>query len=264
MNPVDVGEALLAAIGVRPVISHAIEQITPAQWNTAATISQKCDDFAVQLVDSKLATMTYNDFDRIDYSATLRDLSTPYLPAQVEAMMMHIPVTLPNVSTAFAPLAQKTFQYLYSQFPILLRESVAGNNNIAPPRSLMNRFECLLWLLDNPLGVFNLIAGATLTTHQLDGFRAIYPTLYQYIVDDSIPDAIENKRIEKPKFQFTRQTEQGVRKFFGRLPLPPGLNQILQTPAATPPPNQQPIPKANGTLAMDSATMPQRIEQGRP
>lgn len=264
MTPIDPAEALLAAIGVQPIVSHFIERITPKQWDEAGTIGSRCDTFAKSMVAGKLADLTYNDFDRIDYGATLRDLSTPYIPQQVEAMVMHIPPALEGLHGGFIALAARTFQYLYSQFPIVLRESVAGNNNIPPPRSLMNRFECLLWVLDNPLGVFSLIQGATLTQHQMDGLHAVYPTICQYIENEAIPSAMEAARLDKPGFQLTRQTEQGVRKFFGRLPLPPGLNQILQTPPATPQQQQQPIPKANGPLATETATMPQRVQQGSP
>ncbi len=264
MNSIDPAEGLLASIGVRPIISHRIEMITSQQWEEAGHIADKSDEVAKLMVDGKLDSLTVLDFDRIDYSETLRGLTQPYLPQQVEAMLQHIPLGLAGLQSSFLALAKKTYDYLYSQFPIVLRKSVAGNNNAAPPRRLVSKFESLLWALDNPLGAYNLMQNATLTAQQNDGLHTIYPTLCGYMADESIPGAIEDARSAKPRFQLQRHTEQGVRRFLGRLPLNPELGQILQ---AAPPQSQQgnaPEAKSSGVLSTQTAPRTQQIEQRGP
>lgn len=251
----------MASIGVRPIISHRIEVITPAQWKEAGSMADRADDIAHKMVAGKLDKLTVLDFDRIDYSETLRGLTQPYLPQQVEAMLSHIPLGLEGLHAGFIALAQKTFEYLYSQFPIVLRKSVAGDNNIAPPRRLVSKFESLLWALDNALGVFNLMGNNTLTQQQLDGLHNIFPTLCRHIEQQSIPNAIEDARAARPRFQLDRHTEQGVRRFLGRLPLAPELSAILQQ---QPPDAQQgnaPEAKAAGVLSKNTAPRTEQIEQ---
>ncbi len=259
---VDPAQALLASIGVRPIISHRIERITPAQWKAAGDIADKSDEIAKLMVGGKLDSLTVLDFDRIDYSATLQGLTQPYLPQQVEAMLHHIPPGLDGLQMSFMALAKKTYDYLYSQLPIVLRKSVAGNNNIAPPRRLVSKFESLLWALDNPLGVYNLMQNATLTSQQNDGLHAIYPSLCQHMGDESIPNAIEDERAKRPRFQLQRHTEQGVRRFLGRLPINPELGAILQ---AAPPKGEQgnapEMKPASGVLSTETAPKTQQIEQ---
>jgi hypothetical protein len=262
---IEPAEALLAAIGVRPIISHAIEKITDGQWHDVANAQDICDTMAKEMCAGTLASYTYVDFDRIDYDQTLRDLSTAYEPQQVEQMLSHIPLSVPGLAGSFMALADKTFQYLYSQFPIMLRESVAGNNNIKPSRSLLNRFEALLWVLDHPLGMFNLTQDATLTQGQLDGLTTVYPSIVNYVREVSIPDAVEEARTSKPGFQFTRATEQGVRKLLGRVPLPPELQQIMQQlPQIQRPQSQSAQPNATGSLSTETAPRTDQIEQRSP
>lgn len=261
MTPIAPAEALLAVIGVRPIISHRIEVITPAQWTRAEGITDECDAIAVKMVRGELDSLTINDFERIDYSATLRDLSTPYVPEQVEAMLMNIPLGFEGLHAAFEQLAKKAFDFLYSQFPITLRKAVGADNNTKPPRRLVSRFESLLWLMDNPLGVFNLMGNATLSRQQLDGMHAIYPTLCQQIENESLPDAVENERIAKPRFQLERRAEAGVKRFLGRLDVAPELRQLLQA-KPTDEGQHAPPPAKPGVLSKQTAPRSAQMEQG--
>jgi hypothetical protein len=52
MTPIDPAEALLAALGVRPIVSHFIERITLSQWQKAENIGRDCDALAKQMVAS--------------------------------------------------------------------------------------------------------------------------------------------------------------------------------------------------------------------
>lgn len=259
MMPLAPAEALLAVIGMRPIISHRIEQITPDQWKRAGEVAGDCDAIAIRMVRGELDSLTVNDFERIDYSHTLRDLTTPYVPEQVEAMLSSIPLGLEGLHAEFEALAKKAFDFLYSQFPIALRKAVGADNNTAPPRRLISRFESLLWLMDNPMGVFNLIQNATLTKQQLDGMHALYPTLCQHVENESIPDALENERIGKPRFQLQRHAEAGVKRFLGRIPVAPELNKVLQAP---PPDSQKPsAPPRPGVLSTRTAPKTEQFEQ---
>lgn len=257
MTPIAPAEALLAVIGVRPIISHAIEVITPAQWERGAGIGDEADAIGVKMVRGELDALSINDFERIDYSATLRDLSTPYVPEQVEAMLSNIPLGLEGMHANFEMLAKKAFDFLYSQFPITLRKAVGADNNTMPPRRLVSRFESLLWLMDNPLGVFNLIGNATLTKQQLDGMHTLYPTICQHIENESIPSAIEDERIARPRFQLQRHTEAGVKRFLGRIPVAPELAKVLQAK----PPDAQQKPTKPGSGVLSTRTAPKSDQQ---
>ncbi len=260
---IDPAEALLAVIGVRPIISHAIERIAPKDLARAVALPDELKSEALKMCRGEQPDLTWNDFDRVDYASTLRDLSTPYLPQQVEQMIASIPPgSIEGIQAAFISLSDKTFNYLYSQLPIVLRKSAAGDNNVMPPQRLVSRFEALLWALDNPIGVFGLMQNATLTHQQLDGLHAIYPTLVAHISDVSLPDAVEDMRIERPRFQFKRQTEQGVRRFLGRLPMAPELSKVLQAVPDTKPQQQKPSGEASGVLSTETAPETAQIKEG--
>jgi hypothetical protein len=259
---IDPAESLLAAIGVRPVVSHSVERIGPKELAEAARLPQTCHTMALNMCRGRLDSLTVNDFDRIDYGQTLRDLTLPYDARQVEMMIAALPLDAAQFAGSFEVAAKRAFDYLYSQFPISLRKSLGpDDNNTVPPRRLLTRFEGILWLLDNPTGVFNLMANATLTSTQLDALRSVYPSFTMYVGEECIPNALEEMRVSDPKWQYPRVVGHGVKRFLGRLQVAPELGQILQSK-----PKFQPMDKpgapANGVLSTNTAPRPERQEQG--
>lgn len=262
MMPIAPAEALLAVIGVRPIVSHAIEVITPAQLQRAGSLGGECYAIGKSMVAGTLDNLDINDFERIYYSQTLRDLTTPYLPEQVEAMITALPPEMDGLHAEFVQLAKKAFEYLYSQFPITLRRAVGADNNTRPPRRLISRFESLLWAVDHPLGVFNLMQNATLSTQQNGALHELFPTLCRHIETECIPDALEDARIKSPRFQMQRRTESGVKRFLGRLQVAPDLAKVLQSAPPDLKPQKTPGGKPSGILATQTAPRTEKIEQG--
>lgn len=263
MSDINPAEALLAIIGVRPIISHRIEEITPQEWRNVDNIQSIIRAQAERMVKNELEDRV-RDFDPIMYQKTLGELTQPYKASQVEAMLHQLPPFFTPFLDDFMALSRKTFQYLYQHFPIQVRQSVAGPSNVKPAGRLINKFESLLYILDNPIEVFTLMNEGRLLSYQVEGLKAIYPSVYDYM-ERSIRSALGDEKVQDKKFQLARKIEFGVQMFLGKSSISDSLKKILQTPAniQKPEPNQSSQEKpTTSKLSQETAPKSTKIAQG--
>jgi hypothetical protein len=253
-------EALLCAVGVDPIISHAVEPITDDQLRFARDISTEIDKKIHALVYGNSA---YEEPVPRPYFNLLSQLSQKYQPHQVEAMLASIPPELGMVKPAFTAAALNAFQYLQGALPRQTRDAivVSGNrgNNLLPTKGQLHLFNTIHAVLQSPLSVFALVANARVSPKQVESLLLVYPTLTAYMTK-SLLLALLDRKTKELRWNPTNAMEKGV-KIFLRIPPDPAL-QAASAMASTPTPAPQHKLPAKDTpnLAQNETTS---VEQAR-
>jgi hypothetical protein len=231
-------EALLAVLGMRPIISHAIESIGEAEWRRVLSIEADIDDAARALVLGKSKPVP--EAKGVDYMSTLRDLSTAYQPHQVEAMLSKLPAWFSDNAGAFLMLAQKAFSYLGSQLPRQVKVSLAGPENLPRvPTRLLDTFLSLLEVLDDPLRALALAGNAQLLGSQIKALDLVFPSVTDYM-RKAVAREVTAARARSAGFKMPYHAEMGAEKLIGQDLTSPVLRHILAVPPPKPPQQQKP------------------------
>lgn len=252
---IDMAEALLAVLGMRPIISHEIEDITEQQWRRVMSIETDIDRAARDLVHG--TPKPVDDAEGIDYMPTLVDLSTPYQAHQVEEMLSKLPPWFADSAGAFLVVAHRAFQYLGSQLPRQIKTDLTGPKPIKPPQRLVDRFLSLLEVLDDHRRVFQLAANAQLLTPQIQAFDLVLPSVADYS-RKALALAIRDAQAEDKGFRLHYHAEMGAEKFLGADLTSATLKKILTTPPPAPPPQKE--PSAGGKPPTEQMTRVQRTD----
>ena len=254
---IDPVEAMLAVIGVSPIVSHEVEQVTPEQWERARDLEFEINKRAHELVAGQ--TPHASDPPRAPYMRTLRDLTTPYQPAQVEQMLESLPPEMTGLEGQFAALAQKAFFFLGSQLPRQATANSAGWTQLKPPERLFDRFLALMLVLDDPLQVFDLAASGRLLSSQVGAIRAVMPS----VLDHMQLSTARELRAERARNHASRvpyHIDIGIQRLLGKDLTPKALRVLLAAP--DPQPAQKPA--GGGTteaqVPMQLMTHAQRTE----
>lgn len=208
MNAIDPGEAALAVIGVRAVISRKVGRVTAAQRKDIVSLPSRLYRLASKLCNGGL------DAPAIDvptYAPLLDDLSEPFNVTQVERMVARLPA---EAQLPFMTAGKRAFDFLQAAIPRSVTRSVAGARNAAVPDIEYFRFLFKLCVLDDPLLVFSLAANGSLLASQVAAVRVIYPTLASAI-DAAIQESVVDDLTVKKSFELPYEAEIGVRVWFG-------------------------------------------------
>jgi len=238
---IDPSESLLAVVGMRPIISHEIEEITPQQWKRALGFDREIDGAARELVRGKPRPV--KDVGHIDYFKTLRDLVTPWNQQQVEAMLAELPSWFSEYAGSFVIAAHRAFEFMGSQLPRQLKVELTGPKPLKPPERLVYRFLSLLEVLDDPIRALTLSSNAHLLGPQIQGLEQVFPTLVNYM-REAIAREIRDARAEDATFRMHYYAEMGAEKLLGVDLSGPALRKMLQTPPAPQQPQQGATPGA--------------------
>jgi hypothetical protein len=238
-------EALLATIGIKPVISRAVERVRVAQLEEAAAIGKQITKLARDTVNGELEQNYDAEFD---YKSTLKDLARGFQPHQVEQMTAAFPAKYRAQAGAFVLLATSLAAELQKMYPVSTYQTVTGSINQLPSDLKFWKFVNILNVLDDPLTVFPLMASGALSRKEAAAVRLVYPTL-STAVDAALFQATVSAKAAKKSFELDPQTEIGVKAWFGQGPLPASLLKKAQAnhaiakqreaAAAPPPPRNQ-------------------------
>jgi hypothetical protein len=259
---IDPAEALLAVLGMRPIVTHVIEKITPEQWKRARDLQFEVNKSAHAFVMGTLLEPTPSH-DRPGYMRTLRDLSTKYDPGQIEAMLTALPEDFGESSGPFLMMAQRAFSLMNSQLPRQAARSLAGSTHLPVPVRLLDRFNSLFDVLDEPTEILNLAAAGQLLRSQVTSADGIYPTLVAYMRQVLAAEII-GQRGQSPHWQLPYHAELGAEKLLGADLTSPALRKVLQTPA---PEAQNPPPEGGNQGAkvpVQMMTRTQRTDANAP
>lgn len=256
IDPVD---AMLAVIGMSPIVTHEIEQISEEKWLRARDLEFEINKRAHELVTGGLADVPTPDPPRAPYMRTLRDLTTPYKPGQVERMLDSLPPQMDSLRGQFLMAAQKAFMYLGSQLPRQAASGAAGWTQLRPPERLFDRFLSQMLVLDDPLSVFPLAAAGRLLASQVGTLRAVLPTVLDHM-QAATRRELDAARARNPMFQLPYKVDVGTQRLLGKDVTSAGLRRLLAAPPPQPPQPQQQGNAASAQVPLQLMTRPQRTE----
>ena len=254
MSAIQPAEAVLATIGISPILSRRVERFTADKLRSAMTMEARIGRLARQLAKGTL-DLKYDD-SAVNYDRVLKDLTQPWDVEQVRQMVAAFPIEMDDVTAQFLPLASRAVAFMKSQFPVQVRQSVTGAFNVRPPHIAVGRFEVILGVIDDPLAVFPLMITGALLRRQVLAVQAIYPSIARCILE-ALYEAIVAEKARKVSFQLDYAAELGVEKFIGKSSMPQTLKDSLQTPAAPKP--QQDDEKRSGGVQSQTATAEQQM-----
>lgn len=250
---IDPAEAILAVVGIRPLLTDEVERITRPMWNEISRLDRTIHEQARALADGNLDRS--KAYPQVDYETTLKSFSAPPKPAQIEAMLRDIPA---GQDLPFLAAAARAYNYLRGLYPICVERTVFGANQLEPGEFALGAFEDLLQVVDQPLSVFGMIESGRFTTKQAAAMQAVYPTLYPEIAIEVV-GACMAKKGDQPSWD--PEFGRGISVLLGVPGIDPGLRAALEAtkpqPAANPPPQGQP-PKSQRAKLI--ATKSDRLE----
>lgn len=202
-SEIDPGEALLSAIGVRPVLSKEIERITAVQRHAAIRTPANIHRLAKAMCHDQL---DQPKGDHPKYEKMLDDLTRTYDEAQIEAMIKRAP---DDAKMPFMSVAHNAWLYLSARLPKYTYQDATGTENLRPSDPDLFEFYDIFDALDAPLTIFNYIATGMIIDAQVAAMRTIYPTI-SAAIDEAIAGAVSDCLAEKKSFELAPRAEIGV------------------------------------------------------
>lgn len=226
-GPIAPAEAILAVIGMRAVVTREIEPIDDLTWKRARDLEFEVNKAAHALVEGTLPPPE-GASDRPGYFRLLRELAQPYQPEQARAMLEHIPPELFGAAGPFMMLASQAFQLLQSNLPRQFVASVVGGAKpLPPPVRLLDRFDSLFDVLDQPVELLNRAATGQLLRSQVQATEQVYPSLVAYM-RVAVARELVHAQADDAMFMLPRATEIGAETLLGVDVTSPALRQLLQ------------------------------------
>ncbi len=255
---IDPVEIALAVIGVRPIISRAVERVKAAQFEAMDSFPRRVELLATQLCRDELEHVALGE---ISYSATLKNLSEPYEPGQVQAMAARFPADHHDLAGDFVLKAKSVMTFLLGIYPMQTSVTLAGGMNWRPSELIFRRFVAVLEIIDDPLRTFPLAAAGALLRRQVAALQAVYPTMLAAF-RAAVDDAISTEKGKKKSYELAPHAERGANVLLGR-PLASPAARALQAAyrqqaqvRSAPPPH--PEGGQSSPLAKESLTSAQR------
>jgi hypothetical protein len=247
------GEAILAVVGIRPLLTDAVERITAPMWREISQLGRTVHQQAVGLVRGNLDRA--KAYPAVDYDSALKAFSAPPAPAQIEAMLRDVPA---GADLPFLAAAARAYNYLRGEYPICVERTVFGVNQLEPGDFAMGRFEDQLEIIDRPLSVFGMIESGRLTTKQAAAMQGVYPTLYKEIAVDVVSACMQEKA-DHPSWE--PEFGRGLSVLLGVPGIDPNLRaQLAAAPPPAAPPDQQRMAATKSRRAHLIATKSDRLE----
>lgn len=263
-GPIAPHEAVLASVGMRPIISGEVEQITPDQWAHARDLPYEINKAAHALVAGTL------EGPRKDsppgYGALLHDLAQPFDEEQVRAMIGTFPEPLMTAAPMFVMLAARAFTALAELLPKSVVTSLShGMQNVRPSDRALDKFNQLFDVLDDPLEALRLAGHGRLFPPQVAALKATYPTVMDYM-RAAVAKEIALARGDSPSFHLSRAAEIGIEKLLGVDTTPAALRTLLRSLPGTQAANAGGPPKSPPPGANDERFMThvQRTDANAP
>lgn len=196
---IDIGESLLAVIGMRSVMSQDVERVTAPMWNEARSMDSK-----VRLLAAKLVLGTLDGENAggapVNYDRMLDELVEPPAIPQLMAMIESFPPDAHDEAGAFLMTAGRAYQYLRGLYPVDVDRQLLGGKNLPPSDMALTAFEFVLEAVDRPLSAFDLLDSGALLSTQAKALAACFPTLTRAVIM-AILERITRERVREPEYE---------------------------------------------------------------
>ena len=212
---IDPIELMMAAVGIKAIVSRKVERIKDSTLNNMAKLGQRIHSMIDTMVNGGDVEYEAEDYD---YRATLADLAKGWDIEQVQEMIEQFPPDFAADGAALVVRSQEIIKAMLRDYPITNYQTVAGSDQLTPSNTKMFRFVSVLEVIDHPECAISRMACGGLMQSEVKAMRAVYPTLSEFI-DASLFDAITKARAKDEAFQLSFHTEYGVKAWWGRPPI---------------------------------------------
>ncbi len=270
MPSLDLVESAMAVIGVKPIVSRAVERFTKGKWHEMEALPKRIVELSRSLCDGTLSTKI--PLGSVNYNAVLKDLSEPYNEQQLTEMAAKFPPELHELTSAFLLKAQEVCASLRQILPIVEHKTLSGSRVIPPSQMQLRRFVSTLIVLDDPMRIFPLMAAGAMLNTQTISMRKVYPSIAK-AVDDALQASIEREKAAKKSYELPPRAEIGVSAWLGKPQVDPVLHAALQAGLEQASqerqrPQKQPQGAGSSVLAKEAlssaqaATYPHAVQRG--
>lgn len=249
MSLIAPGEQALAVIGVGNVITDDVPRIGIERLREMADLERQVEIKAKKLAADDLPDVTMPR--EHNYRALLDRMTNQMSPTEVEALVDRFPPEAHDYSTEFVIVVGQTFEHMKELLPVSVYTTFTGPENLLPADDKVWRFFSQLWVLNDPLVVFNLMAMGALLRSQVLAMQLFYPTLSECITT-ALYQAIGEAKAAKQSYRLPPRASLGVSTWLGRRtvdyepnPKPPRAVPGANKPADVTPALATPTQQAN-------------------
>jgi hypothetical protein len=204
-------EIMLAVIGLKPIISREVEDISPETLGKMDDLPIEIAKLAKRLVrsDKKIAP----EYDSFDAQLAIDDLAAGWDVQQVVDMIRKFPVRYQAIGTALVVKSQAVIKQLMEGYPIAQYQTLSGSVNLKPTDLKKFKFKSILEIIDEPLRVFEFMSTGALLKSQAHAVRTVYPTL-SACIDAAIMNETISAKAANKGFELPPRAEYGVKNWF--------------------------------------------------
>jgi hypothetical protein len=258
---IDIGELLLASIGISRVIADDMPKVGKQRMDDAYALELKLPRLASDLVNRKLerTPMTRPH----SYRQLLDKLGNLPESVDVSSLVDAFPHEYREESVRFTIAVQHALNDLAAIFPRQSYTTLTGPKTLEPPTVQQTQFYFVLDIVNDPLRAFPLMSCGGLLPRQRDGVRLVFPGI-SAAIDRDLTDELIKAKARKNTFGLSPIASFGISTWRGQRvanyeppkPVLPEGTQQSKTKTARP-------RKSTGKdTALDKATQSQKIDAG--
>lgn len=253
------GEALLAVIGLGPIVDKGSARITEEKraklLRLSQTVEKHCRDFLTETEWRKPMSP-----GPVEWKPWVSLMTVPEPDRARECVEVSKKILDPEDAGAYAGQALEAWNYLAAQFPRTMKRQLIGAAPEPPPEVYLYRFRRAYFVCDDPMGLLEQLLCGFVNTDEVTAMEKIFPTIYADAQRQFVVQAKEQKTAH-PKWDLPRKRWEPLRTFL-RIARRPGYVAELQKRFAMPEPQEQRTPGTLNTedLAKQHTTPTQRAE----
>jgi len=254
-------EAIIAAIGLDPLIRHTLRTVTQAQMERAQGIAAEIDRKLYRFINREereaVAELPPFDFDEVTAA-----LDAEVLPGHKEKLMEAFGAM--DEGLAVSVKVDGLREHLKLMIPRRVHEALSGPEHVPPALSELYRFRRLWNIARDPLSILDDLNEYALSRDQVQAVADLYPTIFG-LFWPAVQAALVRKKTASPSWQISRQKELLLRIFAQQedeksLVLGRVMQELYAQEAAAAQPKPPSKPK-KVTGSSNEATAAQRIDQ---
>ncbi len=244
-DTIEIGEATLAVVGLSNVLKGDMPRIGVEKQREIIGLDKTIDKMARAFVYDELPR-TLKMPRPWTYRQILDKFSKPIPEETMRQVTAAFPEDAIDTALSFKSTLVQAHKHASDLMPSAQIDTYLGPKNIMPTSDLMFDFFNQLWVIDDPLILFQLMQCGGLNPEQTNAVKEFFPSIYNYMTK-AILDAIIARNHREASFMFLPpRADRGLATFKQQRIVPYGVN-IHDVPP--PQPKAEPAaPKLRTTL----------------
>ena len=246
-------EALVAAVGIEPFVSHSLRKVTQAQLQRALALPAEIDRKLLRFCtrEEREPTADLPPFDFAEVKGWLLEQETP---EQVQKTIAAF--TDGDFALAVTQVVNRIRTYLTDKIPRRIHISLTGPEEEEPARVDVARFRRLWNVACDPVGILDDLNEFALSRGQVADCADMFPQVWARM-NSGIDDVLRHKKTVDPRFQCPRRKEAFLRILGKRddktsLQLAQDIQAMFAQQAAEAQPKPQPNAKRDQGASSES------------